>query len=92
VADKDKDGDGDEDEDDVDPKDKAKNKAPIEYVGNMADAIAYVQMMNFLVLLMSAIFVWWTKNEVIFPQRSAPKYLFDMVRSLLMFPFMAFWC
>jgi hypothetical protein len=48
-------------------------------------------MMNILVLTMSAIFVWWTKNEVIFPQRSAPKYLFDMGRSILMIPFMIFW-
>lgn len=65
---------------------------PVEFVGNMQDAIAYVQMMNFVVLVCSAIFVWWTKNEVIFPQRSAPKFLFDLSRSLLMFPFMAFWC
>ena len=57
----------------------------------MRDALAYIQMMNILVLTMSAIFVWWTKNEVIFPQRSAPKYLFDMGRSLLMIPFMIFW-
>lgn len=68
-----------------------KPKVPIEFVGNMQQGIAYIQMMTIILVTCSAIFVWWTKHEVIFPQRSAPKFVFDFGRAMLIVPYAMFW-
>jgi len=57
----------------------------------MASGMAWIQLMNFLCIASSSVFVWWTKNEVIFPNRIAPKFCFDVLHSLLMVPFVLFW-
>jgi len=48
------------------------------YKGNMSHAMKQLQVFNYLLLAASAIFVWFTQQELIFPQRSAPKYVFDL--------------
>ena len=67
------------------------NVAPNEFVGNMQTGIAYIQMMYIILVTTSAIFVWWTKHEVIFPGRSAPKFVFDFGRAILITPYVMFW-
>lgn len=62
-----------------------------EFVGNMEDGMQYMQLMTILLIACSSIFVWWTKEEVIFPERSAPKYAFDVVKTVVIIPFVLFW-
>ena len=70
---------------------KKPQEAPLEFIGSMEQGIAYVQMMTIILITCSAIFVWWTKHEVIFPQRSAPKFVFDFARAMLVVPYAIFW-
>ena len=62
-----------------------------EFVGNMEDGMQYMQLMTILLIACSSIFVWWTKEEVIFPEGSAPKYAFDVVKTAVIIPFVLFW-
>jgi hypothetical protein len=62
-----------------------------EFVGNMEEGMQYMQLMTILLIACSSIFVWWTKEEVIFPERSAPKYAFDVVKTAIIIPFVLFW-
>ena len=57
----------------------------------MQEGMQYMQMLTIILLTCSSIFVWWTKQEVIFPERSAPKYAFDVVKTLCIIPFFIFW-
>jgi hypothetical protein len=57
----------------------------------MKHAIAYLLTLISLLIVCSSFFVWWTKHEVIFPQRSAPKFVFDVFKSGVMLPFLVFW-
>jgi hypothetical protein len=43
----------------------------------MSDGMKFMQIVGFVMLVCSAIFVQMTQQEIIFPQRSAPKYVFD---------------
>ena len=38
-----------------------------EFKGRMSDALSYLQTISTMLVILSCIFVWWTKNEVIFP-------------------------
>lgn len=62
-----------------------------EFVGDMAQGMQYMQLMTILLIGCSSIFVWWTKEEVIFPERSAPKFAFDIVKTAVIIPFVLFW-
>jgi hypothetical protein len=53
--------------------------------------MAYFQLMSALLITWSSFFVWWTKHEVIFPERTAPKFIFDLVIALFLVPYQAFW-
>ena len=52
----------------------------------MAEGMQYMQLMTILLIACSSIFVWWTKAEVIFPERSAPKYAFDVIKTVVVIP------
>lgn len=68
-----------------------KPSVPVEFIGNMQQGVAYIQMITIILIASSAVFVWWTKHEVIFPQRSAPKFVFDFARAMLVVPYAIFW-
>jgi hypothetical protein len=70
---------------------KATPKMETEFVGNMEEGMAYLQLITYLLLLSSSIFVWWSKTEIIFPERSAPKYVFDVAKTAVIVPFTIFW-
>jgi hypothetical protein len=53
----------------------------------MKVGMVYFQLISILLVLFSSIFVWWTRNEVIFPQRSAPKFIFDVAVAIIFIPF-----
>lgn len=53
----------------------------------MASGMAYLQLASVMLVIWSSLFVWWTRHEVIFPQRSAPKFIFDVSLALVIIPF-----
>ena len=42
-------------------------------------------------LVISVIFIFWAREEVIFGDRVVPKYIFDMARALTFLSFAVFW-
>jgi hypothetical protein len=62
-----------------------------EFVGDMTEGMQYMQLLTIMLVGCSSIFVWWTKQEVIFPERAAPKYAFDIVKTAVIIPFVLFW-
>ena len=53
-----------------------------------------IYMLAFLVTLLffcSSLFAFLTRRELIFPERSAPKYIFDMVQVFFFMIFVAIW-
>ena len=53
--------------------------------------MAIVLAMQILQVLVSGLFVYWAREELIFPDRVAPKFVFDLCRALLTLGFAAFW-
>ena len=45
----------------------------------------------FIQLIISVIFIFWAREEVIFGDRVVPKYIFDMGRALIFLSFSIFW-
>lgn len=43
------------------------SKFPTQFRGNMNSAMASLQTLSLVLVILSSVFVWWTKNEVIFP-------------------------
>jgi len=66
-------------------------KFPTEFRGNMKEAMQHLQTFSIVMVVLSSYFVWHTKNEVIFPDRSAPKFVFDAFLSIAFVPFAIFW-
>ena len=62
-----------------------------EFTGSMEMGMAIVMAMQILQVLVSTIFVYWAREELIFPDRVAPKFVFDLLRALLSLGFAAFW-
>lgn len=62
-----------------------------QFNGTMALGMVCFQMIALLLVIFSSLFVWWTRYEVIFPQRSAPKFIFDVGVALIFVPFQVFW-
>jgi len=59
------------------PAKHVKDQPPAEFKGTMDEGMKFMQIIGFMMLVCSAIFVCMTQQEIIFPQRSAPKYVFD---------------
>ena len=51
----------------------------VESMGSLKTAIYQLTLMVAILFLCSSIFTYFTKREVIFPESTAPKYIFDMV-------------
>ena len=47
--------------------------------------------MQLLQLTLSTIFVYWTHDDLIFPDRVAPKFVFDMFRCIIILGFALCW-
>ena len=62
-----------------------------EFTGTMDQGMAIMMAMTILQVLVSCIFVFWTREELIFPDRVAPKFIFDICRAMLTLGFAAFW-
>ena len=60
-------------------------------IGAIQSACYMLGMMATLLLFCSSLFAFLTRRELIFPERSAPKYIFDMVQTLLILVFVSFW-
>ena len=57
----------------------------------MALGMNILSMMMFLQVVMSCLYVMHTHEHLIFPDRVAPKFVFDIARSLMIFAFTIFW-
>jgi hypothetical protein len=57
----------------------------------MDDGMKFMQIIGFIMLACSAIFVQMTQQEIIFPQRSAPKYVFDFFQIIYMTLVACYW-
>ncbi len=64
---------------------------PTEFKGNMKEAMQHLQSFSIVMVVLSSYFVWHTKSEVIFPDRSAPKFVFDACLAIAFVPFTVFW-
>lgn len=63
----------------------------VEFIGNMHDGMSIVVAMTILQVVTSCAFVLVAHQEVIFPERVAPKFVFDICRSVLTLGFAMFW-
>jgi len=63
----------------------------MEFIGTMQDGMAIVMVMTILQVLVSCGFVYIAHQELIFPDRVAPKFFFDIVRAMLTLAFAIFW-
>jgi hypothetical protein len=57
----------------------------------MVKGMAFMQILSSIMFACSGIYVYWNYNTVIFPDRVAPKFLFDMFVAALYVPFALFW-
>lgn len=57
----------------------------------MQQGMAIIMVMVFIKLIVSSLFVFWAREEVIFPDRVAPKFVFDVSKSIISLSFAAFW-
>lgn len=57
------------------------------FYGTMQKGMQYVQLMVMILVAGSSFFVWWSRLEVIFIERSAPKFVFDVAFALVTIPF-----
>ena len=64
---------------------------PMEFIGNMQDGMSIVVGMTILQVLTSSAFVLVAHRELIFPDRVAPKFVFDICRSVMTLGFAMFW-
>lgn len=53
--------------------------------------MAFMQILSSIMFACSGIFVYATYNILIFPDRVAPRFLFDMFVAALYVPFALFW-
>jgi len=82
----------------VQEKKELKKKKSSQYDPGMQSNISAlrkgVYMLGFLVtllLFLSSLFAFLTRRELIFPERTAPKYIFDMVQALFFLIFVTIW-
>ena len=66
-------------------------KFPVSFTGDMVRGMAYLQLNSVVLLACSGIYVYWNYNTVIFPDRAAPKYIFDMFVCFVYMLFAMFW-
>ena len=64
-----------------------KDEDQFHFYGSMERAMQHMQLMMLLLVTLSAFFIWWSKLEIIFIERSAPKFIFDIVFAGLSLPF-----
>jgi len=57
------------------------------FYGSMQKGIHHVQLIAAILVAGSSFFVWWSRLEVIFIERSAPKFVFDAAFALVTIPF-----
>ena len=72
---------------------KSKNPQP-EMVSNISAMRQAVYQLGFMITLLffcSCTFAFLTRQELIFPERSAPKYIFDMVQAAFFMVFVTIW-
>lgn len=69
----------------------ATEKPVREFMGSMEQGMAIVMAMTIIQVFVSSAFVFWAREELIFPDRVAPKFMFDICRAMLSLGFAAFW-
>ena len=74
----------------VTEKPKTIEEPPL-FVGSMRIGVAYITLIMIIGVVMSGDFCWWSKHEIIFQDRSAPKFIFDLARAIFIIPYMIFW-
>ena len=62
-----------------------------EYTGTMQRGMDIMLAFSLLQVLLSGIMVWFTREELIFPDRVAPKFAFDTARAVITLGFALFW-
>ena len=62
-----------------------------EFTGSMEQGMAIIMAMTIIQVFVSSAFVFWAREELIFPDRVAPKFIFDICRAILSLGFAAFW-
>lgn len=62
-----------------------------EYTGDMRVGMSIVTALVLIQVMASCIFIWWTKQELIFSDRIAPKFVFDCGRAFVSLGFAVFW-
>lgn len=70
---------------------KTEERFPVAFTGEMTRGIQLLWLISVSQLALSGLMVWWTREEVIFPDRMAPKYIFDVIEVLVITPFAIFW-
>lgn len=70
---------------------KAGEKPVREFTGSMEQGMAIVMAMTIIQIIVSSAFVFWAREELIFPDRVAPKFVFDICRAIISLGFAAFW-
>ena len=64
-----------------------KDEDQYHFYGSMEKAMHHLQLMMFLLVTLSSFFIWWSKLEIIFIERSAPKFIYDIVFAVISVPF-----
>jgi len=60
-------------------------------MGSFKKALYQLVLMVMILFLSSSVFAYLTRRELIFPERSAPKYIFDMVQVAVFLVFITIW-
>ena len=60
-------------------------------MGAFKKALYQLTLMVMILFLCSSVFAYLTRRELIFPERSAPKYIFDMAQAAVFLVFIAIW-
>ena len=60
-------------------------------LGSLRQAVYLLGLMAMLLLYCSSLFAFLTRRELIFPERSAPKYFFDLLQCLFVMFFVTLW-
>ena len=70
---------------------RVEERFPVEFKGEMTRGIQLLWLISVSQLALSGIMVWWSRAEVIFPDRVAPKYIFDIIEVAVITPFAIYW-
>jgi hypothetical protein len=67
------------------------DKYPITFIGDMSKGVEFMWIYAISQVVLQGILVLWAKEELIFPERVAPKFSFDIAITVILAPFLVFW-